>query len=127
MANHVKALIKLGSVRALMLSAVLAVVMLAQEKVNIPVTAPAIDLTPTGMTKDVWFWIFVGWYIFSALVTGMPEPTQESSPWYIWAYRSFHILAASGTSFFQNKMYWPNTAIGPTVTSHAEEKLDRVE
>lgn len=74
--------------------------------VSVPATAPSINLTPSGVPGDVWFWVFVGWYVFSALVSGMPEPTPESTPWYIWAYRSFHILAASGTSFFQNKMFW---------------------
>jgi hypothetical protein len=62
------------------------------------------DLVPGS--HSVWFFVFVGWYFFSAITSGMPEPTQESSPWYIWAYRTFHILAASGTSFFENKRYW---------------------
>lgn len=67
------------------------------------------DVVPGS--KEVWFFAFIGQYIFSAITTGMPEPTQESSPWYIWAYRTFHILAASGTSFFQNKIYWPATPL----------------
>lgn len=75
----------------------------------------------TAMIGDLWFWIFVGWYIFSALVSGMPEPTQSSSPWYIWAYRSFHILAASGTSFFQNKLFWPSAAETTVVVKKGSE------
>lgn len=68
-------------------------------------TGSLYDIVPS--THTPWFFIFIGWYIFSAMVSGMPEPEQDSSPWYIWAYRSFHILSASGTSFFQNKIYWP--------------------
>lgn len=68
---------------------------------------PVDSIMPSVMTRDPWFWVFVGWYGFSAIVTGMPEPNIESSPWYIWAYRSFHILAASGTSFFSAKAHWP--------------------
>jgi hypothetical protein len=62
------------------------------------------DLVPGS--HSVWFFVFVFWYFFSAITSGMPEPTQDSSPWYIWAYRTFHILAANGTSFFENKRYW---------------------
>lgn len=115
--------------RALLFCAFAFVALLyGQERVTIPTTLPAIDLTPTGMTKDVWFWIFVGWYVFSALVSGMPEPIPESSPWYIWAYRSFHILAASGTSFFQNKMYWPGgvrNALPPEGEGPGKERFGR--
>lgn len=53
-----------------------------------------------------WFWVFVFWYVFSAGVTSMPEPTTTSNDFYIWIYRWFHILSAAGTSFFQNKMDW---------------------
>lgn len=72
------------------------------------------DLVPGS--RSPWFFVFIGWYVFSALVSGMPEPERESSPWYIWAYRSFHILSASGTSFFQNKMYWPDHNRVPKVS-----------
>lgn len=65
---------------------------------------PFMELVPGS--RSVWFFVFIGWYVFSAITSGMPEPTKESSPWYIWAYRSFHILSANGTSFFQNKLYW---------------------
>lgn len=126
MTTQIKGLVKMAGFRVLLLSVVFIVVVMAQERVTAPANVPAIDLTPSGMTRDVWFWIFVGWYVFSALVTGMPEPTQNSSPWYIWAYRSFHILAASGTSFFQNKMYWPNSVTGPQVTQASDSKSSLV-
>ena len=79
--------------------------LLAQTQPLAPGASQISDLIPNS--HNPWFYIFIAWYVFSALVTGMPEPTVDSSPWYIWAYRSFHILAASGTSFFQNKIYWP--------------------
>ena len=44
--------------------------------------------------------------MFSSLVSGMPEPEKTDSPFYIWIYRSFHIIAASGTSYFQHKNLW---------------------
>jgi hypothetical protein len=38
--------------------------------------------------------IVIGCYmLFSALVSGMPEPTPNSSIGYLWAYRSLHTLA----------------------------------
>jgi hypothetical protein len=79
--------------------------------------AQSVSQQPTDSvanTHDPWFWIFVGWWLFSALVTGMPEPVTDSSFWYVWVYRSFHMIAASGTSFFQNKMYWPTVAAPAT-------------
>jgi hypothetical protein len=60
----------------------------------------------TDTTSDPWFWAFVGGWIFSCLVSGMPEPEKTNSPFYIWAYRSFHIIAGMGTRYFQHKMYW---------------------
>lgn len=51
----------------------------------------------------------VGWFcaqFFSAIVTGMPEPHENSSDWYVWAYRSGHLFAAAGTSYFAEKSKW---------------------
>lgn len=33
------------------------------------------------------------YYFFSAVVSGMPEPTASSGPAWRWAYSSLHILA----------------------------------
>jgi hypothetical protein len=55
---------------------------------------------------DPWFDLFLGFYIFSAITSGMPEPTQESSFGYIWMYRSFHILSANGTAYFIARNKW---------------------
>lgn len=92
---------------------VLTKVLEAQEVIHQP-SDSIYDLVPGS--RSPWFFVFIGWYVFSALVSGMPEPERESSPWYIWAYRSFHILSASGTSFFQNKMYWPDHNRVPKVS-----------
>lgn len=90
---------------ALVLGAAMAKFMSAQTASQSQPSSPFSDLVPGSHSP--WFFVFIGWYVFSAMVSGMPEPTADSSPWYIWAYRSFHILSASGTSFFQNKIYWP--------------------
>jgi hypothetical protein len=56
---------------------------------------------------DIWFKVFVAWYVFSAVVTGMPEPKKGSRTAYVWLFRSSHILAASGTAYFNHRMHWP--------------------
>lgn len=33
------------------------------------------------------------YYVFSAIVSGMPEPTGSSGPGWRWLYTSLHILA----------------------------------
>lgn len=38
--------------------------------------------------------ILVGWYIFSALVSTMPEPRPDSFG-YLWAYRALNTLAGN--------------------------------
>ncbi len=37
----------------------------------------------------------VAYWIYSAIVGGMPAPTASSSAGYTWAYNSFHILAGN--------------------------------
>jgi len=37
----------------------------------------------------------VGYYIFSAVVGGMPAPTAQSSTTYQWAFATFNILASN--------------------------------
>lgn len=98
-------LIGLPFVAILLMISMFFVSILRAQAAVAPSPSPINDLVPGSHSP--WFFVFIGWYVFSALVSGMPEPTHDSSPWYIWAYRSFHILSASGTSFFQNKIYWP--------------------
>ncbi len=61
----------------------------------------------TETTRDPWFQLLLGYVVFCAIVSGMPEPDEKSGPGYIWAYRSGHLLAMMGTSYFQNKHLWP--------------------
>ena len=35
------------------------------------------------------------YFLFSAIVGGMPEPDEKSGPAYRWAYHSLHILAGN--------------------------------
>lgn len=64
--------------------------------------------TPSDVpVHDPWFWIFVLWWFFSCIASGMPEPTSQNSDTYLWAYRSMHLMAASGTSYFRNKLDLP--------------------
>ena len=60
----------------------------------------------TFTTTDPWFWGLVGAWLFSCVVSGMPEPEHSNGPFYIWAYRSLHLMAAAGTQFFQRKELW---------------------
>lgn len=66
---------------------------------------------------DVWFKVFVAWYVFSAIVTGMPEPSKNSRTAYVWFFRSAHILAASGTTYFTHRLQWPEEPIPPVPTA----------
>lgn len=34
----------------------------------------------------------IAYYVFSAFVSGMPEPTSASGTAYRWAYQSLHVL-----------------------------------
>lgn len=73
--------------------------------------------------RDPWFWLFVGYAVFSSATTSMPEPKQTSSDFYIWIYRWFHLLSQAGTSYFQNKMFWPGSnANGNTPPPSPETK-----
>lgn len=42
------------------------------------------------------FWeVILGYWIFSAIVGGMPTPKVNSSEMYIWAFRSLHIFSGN--------------------------------
>ncbi len=58
---------------------------------------------------DPWFCVFVGWSLFSAVVSGMPEPERKSAFGYIWLYRSCHILSSQGTAYFAHKDKWADS------------------
>jgi hypothetical protein len=57
---------------------------------------------------DIWF-DYVLFIIASGIVGGMPEPDTSLSGWrflYTWAYRSGHLLVASGTAYFLHQNKW---------------------
>lgn len=56
--------------------------------------------------NNPWFDISILLWVSSAVVSGMPEPEEDSSFWYIWAYRTMHLLSASGTAYFMHKNRW---------------------
>lgn len=57
--------------------------------------------------QDPWFDAFAGFYVFSAITSGMPEPDPKTSSFgYVWLYRSCHILSANGTAYFIAKNKW---------------------
>lgn len=56
---------------------------------------------------DPWFLFFVFGWIVSCITSGMPDPDQNSSMYYIWAYRTMHLIIASGTAYFSHKSAWP--------------------
>ena len=55
------------------------------------------------------------YWIFSALVGGMPPVTDKSSTGYAWFYNSMHILAGNVTAAIQSK--YPNLPAGSTATT----------
>jgi hypothetical protein len=45
--------------------------------------------------------ILIGWYVFSAVVSGMPAPATASSAAYRWLYHSLHLLAGDLERFLR--------------------------
>lgn len=56
-----------------------------------------------------------GYWLFSALVGGMPEPKPTSSSGYLWAYNSLHILAGNLTAAVAAKYPQSVTVAAPAV------------
>lgn len=63
-------------------------------------------------TRHPFFDIVLFW-VFSAVVGGMPEPAAGTSSGYLWAYNSLHILAGNLKTAFAAK--FPNIPEGTTV------------
>lgn len=55
----------------------------------------------------------VSYWLFSAIVGGMPAPTETSSPGYRWLHDSLHILAGNISAAVATK--YPNLPGGTTV------------
>ncbi len=47
--------------------------------------------------------VLLAWYVFSAVVSGMPAPTNSSGMGYRWAYRSLHVLAGDLSHYWQDR------------------------
>lgn len=57
---------------------------------------------------DIWF-DYVLFIVFSAAVSGMPEPDTDlplGKFCYTWLYRSGHLLVASATAYFLHQKKW---------------------
>lgn len=44
-------------------------------------------------------WVMAAWYVFSAVVSGMPAPGANSGAGYQWAYHTLHVLAGDFGQF----------------------------
>lgn len=55
----------------------------------------------TFLSHHVGFEVLIAWFIFSAVVSGMPDISDTDSKGYKWAYKSLHILAADFSQFFR--------------------------
>jgi hypothetical protein len=55
-----------------------------------------------------------GFWLFSALVSGMPAPKESSGIGYVWLYNSLHMLASNLNNLFQKKNLAPE--LMPQVT-----------
>src|SRR5579862_2288714 len=76
----------------------------------------------TGIPVDnPWFDIAIFLWVFSAVVGGMPEPEEDSNFWYIWAYRTLHLLSATGTAYFIHRKRWKDIS-GDELDCFPEEK-----
>ena len=57
--------------------------------------------------------LMLAWYVFSAVVSGMPAPNGNSSVAYSWAFHSLHILAGDLSR------YWLKSSLpGNGATQH---------
>lgn len=39
--------------------------------------------------------LVIAYYVFNAIISGMPEPSPTSSQGYLWTYRSLHTLSGN--------------------------------
>jgi hypothetical protein len=72
--------------------------------------------------QDPWFDIAIFLWVFSAITGGMPEPEQNSSFWYIWLYRTLHLMSASATAYFIHKNRWSDISGGESTSSLIDGK-----
>lgn len=51
--------------------------------------------------------LLLGYYVFSAVVSGMPEATAQSGLAYRWAYNTLHILAGDLSAWIGSRASRP--------------------
>lgn len=56
-----------------------------------------------------WILIVAGYWVFSAIVGGMPEPHDHSKFAYRWLFKSLHILAGNMTTAMAR--YYPQGSV----------------
>jgi hypothetical protein len=64
------------------------------------------------------FAIVGAYFVFSAIVGGMPVPTSTSSSGYVWMYNSLHILSGNLTTAVQKD--FPGLQANVAATQHVE-------
>ncbi|MGH9535477.1 MAG: hypothetical protein ACRD2E_11535 [Terriglobales bacterium] len=45
----------------------------------------------------------IGYFVFSAIVSGMPEPDEKSGTGYLWAYRTLHVLSGDFSQWIASR------------------------
>jgi hypothetical protein len=61
-----------------------------------------------------------GYFCFSAVVGGMPEPDASASLWYRWAFGSLHILAGNLTTAMSARYPTLNLPAGSAVSQRTD-------
>lgn len=75
---------------------------------------------------DPWFDIVVIGLFFAAFVGGMPDLEEDSPFWYVWIYRSSHLLLSMATQFFAHKSAWNSLKPQASLKGKGCEKCGRV-
>jgi hypothetical protein len=55
------------------------------------------------------------YYVFSAIVSGMPDPDTTSSKGYLWLFKTLHLLAADWGAGLSSKLPPPPPPLPPGV------------
>lgn len=58
----------------------------------------------TGFIQTHGFDAMLAYFVFSAGISGMPEPSSSSSVGYSWLYHSLHILSGDLSSLFGSRI-----------------------
>lgn len=58
-----------------------------------------------NIITDPNFWLLVALYwVFLAVVGGMPDPAPDASWKYVWAHKTLHLLAGNVKNAFKDKI-----------------------